>query len=942
MTALGLGLGLGLGFGLSTRGVSLVADTLPASSSANAIYFNSSSARYTMTGQTLPSGDWCIGGWFKVDKTSGRSTLIHLGASGSNGIANNNFYIVYDPAGGIVYAAGTDSAGNRLGAANNNWATANGVGLQSAYNVAIGESVFMVVQKTGNWAELWMCHNGNAPVLAARQFTTFSSITSTDLFFGMNQGSASPVVGAMRNWFKLSFSLTKDQINKVANGSNPESFGTPAGTDWRYPMDNTNSTWSDSINSITATRFLSSGYSLVTGIGYAPMTNAIFLNPFGPQGFVLQESGGSWTGTISGTYQGTGGNVEIQFLNDSNAPIQGWTTVATGVSGNTWSGTITIPKGKRWLKVQMRMVGSGGTSTMTSTLKFGVGQNIILSGQSLMEHMGASTLAYGTSDVSLNGYVSIQSNIRAYGSVGGSEYITVSGAANSGGLIEITTSWRHGLNTGAEVIISGVTGTTEANGIIRTITVTANDKFTLDGSTFTNAYVSGGYIWVVNNTCRVPNNSYETIPSAHAIIGNYISNQHGCVVQIANKAYGGQAIEQFNTYATSGGGANCYGALINLTGRRMGKLGAFLWLHGHQNVGISGYYSSGGSAGAWTGWGSLGTLYDLLKADMPNNNFLFGLAAFTSIAGISYATASATHEFRHGMKDWVTRKIANGETNCFFAGWYNDMQPQWENGVTQNAHLGASLKGYLSQASRLGHALSYRLGAVANDPTGGVISSATRSGAIIDLTVTLNGGANLRAYNNSLDPTGFEVSTSTGFGTKLTISSIQITGANTVRITLASDPSATCYVRYQYGYVGDYATSTYMTPRITGVADNGAGLIRVTTSATVSPATPSGSQKSGGHGLVTGQVVGIEGVAGATQANGVWRVTVIDSENFDLQGSSSSGLGTFVANSNLWGTSRTGVVAVELGNPIYDDRTIGGYDTNGAPLSPTYTYLTAV
>ena len=58
-------------------------------------------------------------------------------------------------------------------------------------------------------------------------------------------------------------------------------------------------------------------------------------------------------------------------------------------------------------------------------------------------------------------------------------------------------------------------------------------------------------------------------------------------------------------------------------------------------------------------------------------------------------------------------------------------------------------------------------------------------------------------------------------------------------------------------------------------------------------------------------------------------------------GSSSVGLGTFTANANLWQSSATGVVAVELGIPVYDDRTIGGVDTNGAPLQPTYTYVTA-
>ncbi len=69
--------------------------------------------------------------------------------------------------------------------------------------------------------------------------------------------------------------------------------------------------------------------------------------------------------------------------------------------------------------------------------------------------------------------------------------VTITGTANAGGLIEITTSGAHSLTTGQYVIVYGVAGTTEANGTWK-LTTTAANKFTLDGSTFTNAYVSGG------------------------------------------------------------------------------------------------------------------------------------------------------------------------------------------------------------------------------------------------------------------------------------------------------------------------------------------------------------------------------------------------------------------------------------------------------------------
>lgn len=69
---------------------------------------------------------------------------------------------------------------------------------------------------------------------------------------------------------------------------------------------------------------------------------------------------------------------------------------------------------------------------------------------------------------------------------------------------------------------------------------------------------------------------------------------------------------------------------------------------------------------------------------------------------------------------------------------------------------------------------------------------------------------------------------------------------------------------------------------ITNCADNGSGLIRVTCA---------------GHGYVTGEYVRIYGVTGTVEANGIWAITRIDANNFDLIGSTFTN--AYIANGTI-------------------------------------------
>lgn len=88
-------------------------------------------------------------------------------------------------------------------------------------------------------------------------------------------------------------------------------------------------------------------------------------------------------------------------------------------------------------------------------------------------------------------------------------YRVISNAADNGsGLIRLTVNTTSGMITGQKVTVGEVVGATEANGNW-TITVISLTEVDLFGSTFANAYTSGGY--VVNNPALPYNNT--TIPS---------------------------------------------------------------------------------------------------------------------------------------------------------------------------------------------------------------------------------------------------------------------------------------------------------------------------------------------------------------------------------------------------------------------------------------------
>lgn len=90
---------------------------------------------------------------------------------------------------------------------------------------------------------------------------------------------------------------------------------------------------------------------------------------------------------------------------------------------------------------------------------------------------------------------------------------------------------------------------------------------------------------------------------------------------------------------------------------------------------------------------------------------------------------------------------------------------------------------------------------------------------------------------------------------------------------------------------------------ITGAANNGSGLIRITATA---------------HGYSTGDKIGVYGVGGTTEANGAWTITRIAADTFDLQGSTFTNVytagGTATNRPSWYGVSSTVAPIVDRGS----------------------------
>ena len=131
---------------------------------------------------------------------------------------------------------------------------------------------------------------------------------------------------------------------------------------------------------------------------------------------------------------------------------------------------------------------SGTVGTVVASRSKGTLKSTFAAGP-LLEQAGQIVDAGGTV-LAVRATTATAGAIRNAGAVGGGVSAAVSG---TGSTVKLTTTNPHGLTSGAVVTVASVTGTTEANGtwIARVVDTT---HIELIGSTFANAYVSGGTV----------------------------------------------------------------------------------------------------------------------------------------------------------------------------------------------------------------------------------------------------------------------------------------------------------------------------------------------------------------------------------------------------------------------------------------------------------------
>jgi len=117
-------------------------------------------------------------------------------------------------------------------------------------------------------------------------------------------------------------------------------------------------------------------------ISVSAFADTIYLTDF-TDGWPMQRVGTSKLVTITGTYSGSPTSIQARIVQaGTSTEVVTWTTIVSSPSGNTFSGTLSVPQGNGvWYNVQVRYGNSTGVVS-NGTNSWGVGVDFIVNGQS--------------------------------------------------------------------------------------------------------------------------------------------------------------------------------------------------------------------------------------------------------------------------------------------------------------------------------------------------------------------------------------------------------------------------------------------------------------------------------------------------------------------------------------------------------------------------------
>jgi hypothetical protein len=283
-------------------------------------------------------------------------------------------------------------------------------------------------------------------------------------------------------------------------------------------------------------------------------------------------------------------------------------------------------------------------------------------------------------------------------------------------------------------------------------------------------------------------------PVGYAIAGynNAFADLFALPVISMNYAVGGQSVQALSP----GAGTGYFEALVAGIRAQGGRITAFLVDQGEANAGA---LSTGGSMtmaqwrDAWfVVYRALLAATGQREADVP-----FGIAITngTTAAGIDGSITSEGHiQLRR-----AELLVGTGLASTFVS--HHKFDCDYVDTIHQSDHAQ-----YEKLGPRWAYGLAKKLGKVANDRRGPLITGMARNGAELTFTVDLNGAVGIAADGGTLK--GWQVVPASGFdgsqdaagyfatpANTLTVNSVAVFG-NTIKVTLSADPGGPVAARY--------------------------------------------------------------------------------------------------------------------------------------------------